>query len=105
MTNQPFLIELALGYFGWTIAAPLINSVCFIWDGIFIGATDGKSLRNAMVFCTFIIFLPVYWLSKPYLGNDALWLAMTTFMVFRGITLTWYAARKFPEWSSQSGSA
>lgn len=102
LTNQPALIELAMIYVVWTIIAPLINSVCFIWDGVFIGATDGRALRNAMIFCTFVVFLPVYWLLKPAMQNNALWIAMTVFMVFRGITLTWYAWRRLPGWVAEA---
>lgn len=90
-TNQSDIIELAMVYYGWTIAAPLINSYCFIWDGIFIGATATKQMRNSMVMSLLLIYLPVYFLTVPYLDNHALWLAMSTFMVFRGITLSIYA--------------
>ncbi len=87
-TNNKELILIALSFFGWTIAAPLVNTVCFLWDGIYIGATATKTMRNSMLFSTILIFFPSYYLLKPTLGNNSLWLAMTLFMLARGITLT-----------------
>jgi Na+-driven multidrug efflux pump len=40
-----------------------------------------------------IFFLPVYYLTVDSLGNDALWLAMITFMLARGVSLTLYAPK------------
>jgi MATE family multidrug resistance protein len=90
-TSQKDVIEAAAVYLPWIIIAPLTNSFCFIWDGIYIGATATRPMRNAMLACTFLVFLPVYWLSKATIGNHSLWLAMTVFMLARAITLTWYA--------------
>jgi len=92
-TNQINIINTAMEYAFWTILAPVINSVCFIWDGIFIGATATKAMRNSMLFATLIIFLPVFYLTQNFLNNNALWLAMIMFMFARGITLTWYSKR------------
>ncbi len=92
-TDKVFLLELALPFLIWTIIAPIINSVCFIWDGIFIGATATKAMRNSMIICTFILFLPTYYLTNDIIGNHSLWLAMTVFMVARGLTLTVYARK------------
>ena len=99
-TDQPQLIALALTFVGWTIAAPLINTFCYIWDGIFIGATDGRALRNSMVLCTFLVFLPLIWLLKEALGNHGLWMAMTVFMATRGLSLFWVARTRIPAWIS-----
>lgn len=87
-TNNKELILFAYSFFGWTVAAPIINSVCFIWDGIYIGATATKTMRNSMLFSTLLIFFPTYYLLLPVLGNNSLWLAMTLFMFTRGVTLT-----------------
>ncbi len=97
-TDKIAWIKLANNYMIWIVAAPLINGFCFIWDGIFIGATDGKALRNTMLFCTFAIFLPTFWLFRETLQNHSLWLAMTLFMLFRGVTLWIYALHRLPHW-------
>ena len=93
-TNKTEVIETAMIVVIWLILAPFINSVCFIWDGIYIGATSTAAMRNSMLIATILFFVPVYYLVKPYAGNHALWIAMTCFMVIRGITLTFFARKE-----------
>jgi MATE family multidrug resistance protein len=50
-------------------------------------------MRNSMLLATIIFFVPVYYLAKPVLGVHAIWLAMTTFMVVRGLTLSFMAPK------------
>lgn len=97
-TDKSQVIDLAGNFMIWTILAPLINGFCFIWDGIFLGATDTKSLRNSMLICTFVIFLPIFYFTKELLGNDSLWLAMTLFMLSRGVSLSILAKGRFHHW-------
>lgn len=92
-TDNEELISLALLYFGWTIAAPLINSFCFMWDGVYIGATATGPMRNSMLISSILIFLPAFFLTADLLGNHAIWFAMTTYMLARGATLLYYAPK------------
>jgi MATE family multidrug resistance protein len=87
-TNDEEVIEVALSLMIWTIIAPIINCICYIWDGIFIGTTATSQMRNAMLFCTILIFLPTYYLLNSYLGSEALWVALILFMISRGVTLS-----------------
>lgn len=93
-TDKETVVTLAVGYLFWIVIAPIINSYCFIWDGIFIGAMAGKEMRNSMIFCTLLVFLPAFWWLRESLGNHSLWLALTLFMIARGVTLTFYARRR-----------
>ncbi len=92
-TNNPEVVRVAESFMIWTIIAPVINSVCFIWDGIYIGATRTPAMRNSMLICAFAVFIPVYYLTLNSLGNHALWLAMVMFMIARGVTLTMLAKK------------
>jgi len=92
-TDQQPVIQAAMLVFGWTIAGPAVSSFCYIWDGIFIGATATAPMRNSMLIATATVFLPVYFLSVPYLGNHAIWLAMVSFMMARGVALSFYAPK------------
>jgi MATE family multidrug resistance protein len=92
-TDNQIVIDLCLLYMGWTAAAPLIGSFSYIWDGIYIGATATKTMRNTMLFCGLVLFLPIFYFTKDYLGNNALWLSLIIFMAARGLTL-WMFARK-----------
>ena len=87
-TNQDVVITAASTVLIWTIMAPLINSICFIWDGVYIGATSTGAMRNSMLIATIIVFIPVYYFTEELLGAHALWLAMIVFMVARGVSLT-----------------
>lgn len=84
--------EVALVYLPWMIILPLISVWSFLLDGIFIGATRGAEMRNAMLICAFIGFLPVWYLFQPF-GNHGLWLAFTMFTVMRGAVLGLYYLR------------
>lgn len=92
-TDQTEIIRIAGEYFGWVVIAPLINNFCFIWDGIFIGATATKAMRNSMIASLLFIFFPLFFITKGFLGNHSLWLAMLGFMAARGLTLTFYARK------------
>jgi len=93
-TNKDSLVTLCLGYMGWTIAAPFVNSFCYVWDGIYIGATATKAMRNTMLFSTFIIFLPFFYLGRYFWGNHGIWAAMLVFMIMRWLTMQ-LLARKY----------
>jgi MATE family multidrug resistance protein len=92
-TDQQDVIEAAMAVFLWTIAGPTVSSFSYIWDGIFIGATATAPMRDSMIIATLVVFLPVYGVGVFYLGNHAIWLAMTLFMIARGATLTFYAPK------------
>ena len=84
LTDLPDVRETALRYLPWMIASPLISVWCFLYDGVYIGATRAKEMRNIMLFSTLFVFLPAWYLLKPF-GNDGLWMAFLIFMASRGI--------------------
>ncbi len=92
-TDQSEIIQKASSYVWWIVGISLAGSVAYIWDGVYIGATATSSMRNMMLISTVAVFLPVYYLSLPVLGNHGLWLALLMFMVARGITLSLLAKR------------
>jgi len=92
-TDKNALVLLTFSYLGWTIVAPVLNSVCYIWDGIYIGATASVAMRNSTIVATLLVFLPAYFITKPIFGNHGLWLSMTLFMLARGLTLSLMAKR------------
>ncbi len=92
-TNQAEVIDLALMVVWWTIAAPLVSSICYMWDGIFIGATATVPMRNTMIISTCLFFLPAFYIGTELIGVHGLWLAMVLFMIVRGVILTLYAPK------------
>lgn len=85
ITNIPSVQATAEHYLPWLVAMPLIAVWCFLLDGVFIGATKGKEMRNSMAISA-VAFFAIYGFMTHY-GNHALWLAMLSFMALRGVTL------------------
>jgi len=84
LTDLPDVRETAIRYLPWMIASPLVSVWCFLYDGVYVGATRAKEMRNIMVVSTLFVFLPAWYFLQP-LGNDGLWLAFLVFMASRGI--------------------
>lgn len=87
LTSLPELRELADRYLGWQVVLPLAGVWCYLLDGMFIGATRGREMRNSMAIAAGGYALAL--LSLPVLGNHALWLAVTVFLAVRGLALGW----------------
>jgi len=87
LTSNQEVIANAKPYFFWVILVPMVSYTAFLWDGIFIGATAGPEMRNAMLASTLLIFFPAYFLAGHFLGNHGLWLAFILFMLARGISM------------------
>ena len=75
-------------YLIWSIFMPLVAVWSYLFDGIFIGATRAREMRNTMLTSTLLVFLPAWWLLQPW-GNHGLWAALMLFMGARGVTMAW----------------
>jgi len=73
-------------YLPWAVAAPVVSIWAYQLDGIFLGATRGHAMRNAMI-VSLLIYLVLCWVLVPLWENHGLWLALMGFMAVRGITL------------------
>ncbi len=93
LTNNPEVIANAKPYFFWVVLVPLVSFTAFLWDGIYIGATAGREMRNAMLISTLGVFFPIYIVAGRYMDNHGLWLAFIIFMLARGITMQIYAPK------------
>ncbi len=100
-TSQQEVINTAMVFLFWIIISPVINSVSFIWDGIYFGATATKPILNSMIISTILFFLPIYYLTKDLLGNHSIWFALTLFMVVRGLTLTLFKNKIFEKFEKR----
>lgn len=78
------LIALAGRYIVWVVLIPLFCAVPFVLDGIMIGATESRVMRNSMFLST-VAFFGIYFGGYPLFGNDALWAAFLCYMLLRGI--------------------
>lgn len=78
-------------YLIWLVLLPLWSFSSYLFDGAYIGAAQGKVMRNSMIIATFGAFFPTWYLLQSLLpseqANHALWAAMTAFMLMRSLTL------------------
>lgn len=73
-------------YLPWAVIMPVVAVWSFLLDGIFIGSTWTREMRNGMIAASAIYAL-VLAISVPALGNHGLWLSVVIFMVARAVTL------------------
>jgi multidrug resistance protein, MATE family len=73
----------------WIIIIPPVASFCYQLDGIFIGASQTKEIRNAMI-VSVLIFIGISIYLTQYFGNHGLWFSLLFFMVLRALTLQFY---------------
>lgn len=81
--NAATIIEMAGRYIVWIIIIPIASAVPFIMDGIMVGSSETRIMRNSM-FCATAAYFGIYYAAHPFIGNNALWLAFTLFMFLRG---------------------
>lgn len=96
LTHHRSVIEGMQSYLIVVLLMPLISHWCFLFDGVFVGLSKGKPMRNSMIVSTIGVFLPVWWLFAG-LDNMALWIAMLSFLMSRGLLLGayyWYVMSK-----------
>jgi MATE family multidrug resistance protein len=93
ISDNPNILTEVEPYYIYMIVIPLITFAAFIWDGIYIGATASKAIRNTMIIATILIFFPSWYLLTPILGNHGLWIAFLCFMTARGVAMTFMAKK------------
>lgn len=76
----------ARAYLPWVVAAPVVGLASWMLDGIFIGATRTRDMRNMMALA-FLAYLAAVAALLPLFGNHGLWAALTLFLVARAVTL------------------
>ncbi|BBE72690.1 MATE family efflux transporter [Oharaeibacter diazotrophicus] len=86
MTTSPEVRAAAAAFLPWAALTPLAGVLAFEMDGVYIGATWSREMRNMML-VSLAIFLAVLWAATPVLGNHGLWLALLVFLGARGLTL------------------
>ncbi len=91
LTTSPDVRETARHYLPWAAFMPFISVACFQLDGIFIGATRAREMRNASFVSTGAFFL-FWYLLLPF-GNHGLWAALALFNITRAIALGRYYPR------------
>jgi MATE family multidrug resistance protein len=92
MSDIEEIRNLSSSYAVWLIIMPLISSFCFQFDGIFIGVSQTKELRNAMIFSVFC-YLAISVFLTDLMGNTGVWISLCVFMILRALSLYYYMDR------------
>jgi MATE family multidrug resistance protein len=87
MTSHSDIVAAMMAYRGWLYATLLLGAVAFIYDGLFLGLTEGVVLRNAMLASTLLVYSPLALLAQQRASVSLLWVAMVLFMGARAISL------------------
>jgi MATE family multidrug resistance protein len=94
-TDIPDVRQTAFTYLPYLAVLPLIAVWSYLLDGLFIGATRAREMRNGMLL-TVLLLLPFAWALQG-LGNHGLWLTFLLFMFLRSLTLgafAWHLQRR-----------
>ncbi|RUM66716.1 MAG: MATE family efflux transporter [Sulfurospirillum sp.] len=87
-TNQQPVIERAMAFMKWVALMPLLSFGAFIWDGVFVGMTASKSMRDA-VMISMLLFLGLFYATNGINFAWSLWLSFLMFFLFRTLLQTW----------------
>jgi MATE family multidrug resistance protein len=87
MTDDVEVLAASTQYMGWLIAMPLVSALAFMWDGVYVGATAGVPIRNAMIWAA-VSFVVLYAATYRFVGSQALYIAYFAHLTARVIYLT-----------------
>ncbi len=92
-TDQQEVIAAARPYFFWILILPLVGFACYVWDGIYIGLTASKAMRDSMLLALFLFGVTYYFIT-PYFPIHGLWFALLVFLGVRGLFQYWLFSRR-----------
>ena len=71
MTDDLAVLDACTQFLPWLVAMPLLGCAAFAWDGIYVGATASRPIRDAMLLAL-ISFLGVWFLGQPVLSASGI---------------------------------
>ncbi|CAA6822980.1 MAG: DNA-damage-inducible protein F [uncultured Thiotrichaceae bacterium] len=92
LTSIEEVINIANEYRYWLVLAPIVAVWSYQFDGIYIGATQTKVMRDTMAISLIIYIISAYVLMH-YFDNHGLWAALMIFLLMRGITMAMHYPR------------
>ena len=93
-SDQESVIAATRPYLFWVLIIPVCGFSAFLFDGIFVGATASRTMRNTMFIATAAFFAVYYGLRQlplsagndaDYVHNNTLWVAFMVYLAARGI--------------------
>ena len=87
LTSDADVIYASGRYMGWLIAMPIISTLAFMWDGVYVGATAGVPIRNSMIWAA-VGFLVGYIATYRFVGPQAIYIGYFAHLIARAVYLT-----------------
>ena len=98
LTDLPDVINTALVYLPWLVVLPLLGHWSYYFDGVYIGLGLTQAMRDTMAVSALGIFIPAVfigqWLIDKENANHGLWLALSLFLLARGISQWLYLKQR-----------
>jgi multidrug resistance protein, MATE family len=86
MTTASEVRVVALEYLPWAALTAVSGVLAFQMDGVFIGATWSRDMRNMMLL-SFALYVAALWSLGGVFGNHGIWAALHIFLIARGLSL------------------
>lgn len=93
MTNNEIVVIAAREFLPWLLLMPVISCIAFTWDGIYLGATASKAIRDTMVVSA-IVFFACYYIFEGRFGIQALWIGYAAHLILRSVIMTAVAKKE-----------
>ncbi|MDR1918815.1 MAG: MATE family efflux transporter [Tannerellaceae bacterium] len=94
LTDKTTILQTAEDFRLWALLFPVAGFAAFLWDGVFVGLTASRQMRNSM-FAAAAFFFVLYYALTPVWGNNALWTAFIAYLVMRSLMQTaWFMSSK-----------
>jgi MATE family multidrug resistance protein len=101
MTTSASVRETARQFLPLAALFPVVGTLAYQMDGVFIGATWSTDMRNMML-VSLAAYLAAWLFLEAAFGIAGVWLALLVFLAVRGLTLVWRArVRIGPAFSDQ----
>lgn len=84
LTDSTGVRATARDYLPWAVTVPLAGFMAFVWDGVYVGCTASRGMLWSMASAMAVFFI-TYFALRHALGNHALWLAFTAYLLARGV--------------------
>lgn len=92
LSDKAEVLAVAERYVLWSVAIPLASFLAFLWDGVFVGATNSRMMMLA-VSLAWASFFVSYFACRAWLGEHALWLAFVLYLAVRSALSTLWGLR------------
>jgi len=89
LTQDPEVIVSATRYLPYCALAPIVGFAAWQFDGIFIGTTRTREMRNAGI-AAVALYITAHYLITPQFGRDGIWIAFLIYYIARAVTLAVY---------------